>query len=1076
MRWSTPTVQHGSLLVPGTRADPPIRLGAPAWYAWLETATLFSFVSEQGTFTARKERRERGGWYWKAYRTQQGKLARAYLGKNEHLTLERLEHVAQTLAERGRLIQSRQARNSSQASHVLPARDSSPPTDLSPGPVRHHQQALAPPAGAAFAELVLFTKVALPPLRPGLIARARLAELLNQAMDHRLLLLAAPAGFGKTTLLTQWRSQLGRRVAWVSLDVLDNDPQYFWRYVIAALQTVWPGLGQEALELLQAGPPAPLESILASLLNALLLLEEDTILVLDDYHLMSAQRIHDLLAFFLDHLPPSLHLVIASRTDPPLPLASLRVRQQMAEIRADDLRFTPEEVTSFLTEGMGLSLAEEQRATLVTSTEGWIAALQLAALSLKGREDPADFLHAFTTGSHHSLADYLAEEVLHQQPAALRRFLVQTAILDRLSGPLCAAVLQDDPVGQDAPEQGDQSAQALLEHLERANLFLIPLDAGRRWYRYHHLFAEFLREQLRRTAPQHMPLLHRRAATWFERQGLLAEAIHHTLAAGDFNRAALLICQVGETLINRSDVTLLRQWLASLPEPLVRARPQLCLLHAWTLATMGQFEPAASWVHEAERGLAELVNGSPTATASLVTPVPPGEAERRAMLQKMAGEIAALRAHSATFFGDIPASLRFAQRALEMLPQDRLFLRGLSALNLGIASWLSGNVRSASQALSQARALGQAIQNSYIALLATCGLAQVQMVQGKRHLAFKTAQEALRLAAEEGGSALPAAAYAYVGMGQIRYEWNDLDAADYYLEEGIALSERWGNGDMFVYGYTVLAQVKQARGDMAGALEMIERAERYVHSYQQRPWIVAIMVAQQIRLALLQDHLDAVHRWTEVADQAYVATFEAVTRTRIHLAQQQPEQALALVLPQAEQAIASGRIGSFIELLLLLALAYQQQEQLPRATQALEEALTLAEPQGYLRLFLDEGAPMRDLLICWLRQRMSGHPEARQQKLMLYVKKLLDSFAAAPQERARQPESSSSYAGTQSPLSQRERDILQHLAAGQSNEEIADALVLAVSTVKWHLSRIYGKLNVQSRTQAVLQAKRLQLL
>ncbi len=1048
MRAPTLTVRQGALALPIAQQDRLIAVGTPAWYSWLETATLFTFMGDRVVFTARKERRQRGGWYWKAYRTHQGKLVRAYIGKTEHLTLERLEEVAQTLAHRGVFSPNKHPLGDDQSLDHLLLLDPA----AKAGPTSRLQPELASTGAAAQPEPLLAAKVALPPLRPDLIVRARLVEVLDQHKSSRLLLLSAPAGFGKTTLLNQWSAQQQRRVAWVSLDARDNDPSRFWRYLITALQTISPGLGQEALELLQAGQPAPMESLLAYLLNALLLLDKDITLILDDYHLISAQSIQDSLAFFLDHLPPRLHLVLASRTDPPLPLAYLRVRQQMAELRASDLRFTPEEVARFFTAGAGLHLSEEQLATLATSTEGWIAALQLAALSLKGREDSADFLRAFTAGAHRSLADYLAEEVLHQQPEAMQRFLLQTAILDRLHGPLCEAVITDTEGGAPAQDQRGQPAQTMLEQLERANLFLIPLDAERRWYRYHHLFAEFLRERLRRTAPQQIPVLHRRAAAWYEGQGMLAEAIHHTLAAGDFSRAALLIGQVGEALVNRSEVTLLRQWLEALPDTLVRSQPQLCLLHAWALVTLGQYAQAESWLVEAER---------------------------QAALQSIAGEIAALRAHSATFWGDIPASMRFAQQALEQLPQDRLFLRGLSALNLGIACWLSGDVLSASQALSQARALGQATNNSYVALLATCCLAQVQMVEGKRHLAFKTGQEALRLASEDGGKALPAAAYAYVGMGQIRYEWNDLDAAGYYLEEGIALSEHWGNGDMFVYGYTALAQVKQARGDTQGALEMIERAERYVQSYQQRPWIVAIMVAQQVRLALMQGNLDAIRRWTEQSEQDYVVTFEEVTRARIHLAQGQPEQALALLERHARHAASSGRAGTLLEIWLLQALAYQQQGETAQATRLLEDALALAEPEGYLRLFIDEGAPMRALLTAWLHAQQPRHDVSpAQQRLVAYVRKLLGIFGAAPAEqtpRARRRRSRT--APTSLPLlSEREQEILRHLAAGESNEEIAGALVLAVSTVKWHLARIYDKLNVHSRTQAVLQARLLQLL
>ena len=819
---------------------------------------------------------------------------------------------------------------------------------------------------------------------------------------------------------------------------------------------------------------------MTSLLNALFLLTQDVVLILDDYHLITDQSTHDSLVFFFDHLPPKLHLVIASRTDPPLPLARLRARQQLFELRASDLRFTPEEVTTFFTTNKPFHLSDEQIATLTASTEGWIAALHLAALSLQGCEDIPTFLRTFAAGTHRSLTDYLAEEVLQRQPQAIQTFLMQTALLDRLSGPLCEAMLEEDAEeSEDAPQPQPASAQALLEHLEQANLFLLPLDAERRWYRYHHLFAEFLRERMRRTSPQQIPVLHRRAAAWYERQGLLAEAIHHALAAGEFSQAARLICQIGDTLVNRSEVTLLRLWLEALPETLTRSAPQLCLLYAWALATIGHYEPAETWLQAAERGLDELAQESPAARAArLFAPGPLGEAEERMLLQSMSGEIAALRAHSAAFWGDIPASMRFAQQALQQLPEGRLFLRGLSMLNLGIAYWLSGDVLPATQSLSQARAMGLLTHNTYVALLATCCLAQVQMVQGKRHLAFKTGQEALRLATEEGGNVLPAAAYAYVGMGQMCYEWNDLHAASYYLDEGITLSEQWGNGDMAVYGHTVLAQVKQAQGNTPGALEMIEQAERAVHSYQQRPWIIAIMVAQQVRLTLMQGNLEAISRWRQHAEQDYVVTFEEVTQARIHLALGQGDEALALLERQAHLAASSGRVGTFLEIRLLQALAYHQQQETAQAMQALEEALTLAEPEGYLRLFIDEGAPMRSVLSLWLRLQQQQQGAPADQRLMAYVTKVLGVFGAGLEEDTHHGERhrSEDMPALRSRFSQREQEILRHLEVGQSNEAIATALVLEVSTVKWHLSRIYAKLQVQNRTQAVLQAKKDQLL
>lgn len=1077
MRHTTPTVHQGWLTIPGTLHPLLIAVGTAAWFTWLETATLFFFEGAAGTFTARKEQRQRGGWYWKAYRNQRGKLVRLYLGKTPHLTQEVLEQAAQQLASRSSVpAPATHQHGASLYTQADVTSAVSTAVQLSTCQSKRTPSQVPLPPEALSSEPLLFTKIVIPPLRPDLVARSRLAALFEEAQRRQLVVLSAPAGYGKTTLLIQWCAQSSWPVAWVSLEASENDPLRFWRYVSTALEQTWPGLGKEALERGQDRPPPPVEAVVTTLLNALLLVKEDVLLILDDYHLITDPNAHHSLVYFIEHLPPRLHLVIASRTDPPLPLARLRARQYLFEFHERDLRFTPEEVRAFFHASTSFPLSDKQIATLAAATEGWIAALHLAAHSLAGCEDIPDFLHTFVSGTHHSLADYLAEEVLQHQPRALQTFLLHTALLDRLSGPLCEAVLGEAAEQlREALEVPSATAQMLLERLEQANLFLLPLDTGRQWYRYHHLFVEFLRERLHRTDPEQIPIVHQRAAAWYEQEGLQALAIPHALAGGTFHQAARLICQVGETLVNRSEVTELQHWLEALPQSLFRTHPRLGLLYAWVFATMGQYESAEDWLRVAERGLDELALAPPDARCeALLVTGPLGAAEECALLQSLRGEIAALRANSATFRGDIAESVHFAKQALENLPPDHLFLRGLSLLQLGIACWLGGDVRTASQTLSQACSAGLQIRNRYISLLATCSLAQVQMVQGKRHLAYKTGQEALGLASDESSSPLPAAAYAYVGMGQMCYEWNDLHTAAYYLEEGVRLGEHWGNSDMVVYGYTVLAQVKQAQGDTEAALEMLEQAERAVYQYQQRSWIIAIMVAQQVRLALMQGNLDAISRWRQQAGQDYVVTFEEVTTARIALALGQLDEALLLLERQAELAASSGRMGTWLEIRLLEALVYQQQRETARAIQALEEALPLAEPEGYLRLFLDEGPPMQALLSLWLRVRKPT-PDP---KMIAYVTRILGLFGLASGEPASHAGPGSFEQRDAQPvrLSPRERDILQHLAAGQTNEGIAAALVLEESTVKWHLSRIYAKLQVQNRTQAVLQAKHYRLL
>ena len=894
---------------------------------------------------------------------------------------------------------------------------------------------------------LLTTKLYAPQARPDLVPRPRLGERLEEATASKLILVSAPAGYGKTTLLSEWRARRlgdGYPVAWVSLDGGDNDPARFLSYLVAALRTVEAGVGEAVLASLRSPHPPPVEPVVTALINDLLAaIPHDFALVLDDYHAVEAKPIHDAVAFLLEHLPPRMHLAIASRADPPLPLARLRARGQLTELRAADLRFVPEEAARFLRDAMGLDLSPAHVESLERRTEGWIAGLQLAALSMRDGEDPSGFIEAFTGTNRHVL-DYLADEVLERQPERVRSFLLQTSILDRLSGPLCDAVT------------GRGDGQAMLEELEHANLFAVPLDADRRWYRYHHLFSDFLRDRLRRTRPEHVPGLHRRAARWYEDHGSVSEAMGHALAAEDFERAARLVEQNRVAMITRDELNTLSAWLKALPDELVRSRPPLCLAYAWVLVLTGQVNAVEPWLRDAERAL----------DASGAQP------EERA---RVLGEVTAARVEVARMRGDVTRAVELSHRALEILPDDHVLLRSVVALNLGSAYWIRGDVAAASRASSEAASLSQEAGNVYITLVALRGLALVQAAQGRLREAAETYRRAQRLAAERGEKFLPAAGYAHVGMGELLYEWNDLEAAERHLREGIELGERGGPAIMLIDGYVALSRVMLARGGADAALGTLQKAQELVRTHN-ITLLVAKLAAHLARLSLAKGDVEAAARWARgsaagVDDgPGFQREFERITLARVLIAQHRPGEALGLLERLLEPAQADGRMGSAIEALALRALALQAGGDTAEAVNVLARALSLAEPEGYVRVFADEGAPMAALLQRVLEAQKRGRvatPPGTQ-----YVSRLLAALGAAsappiPRGRAGAPVE---------PLSERELEVLGLIASGMSNRQIARKLFVSLSTVKTHINNVYRKLEVRTRTQAVARAGELDLL
>ena len=913
----------------------------------------------------------------------------------------------------------------------------------------------------AISSPLLEIKLFIPRPRAGLVARPRLIERLNQASAGKLTLVSAPAGFGKTTLLAEWLATAKpgkQRVAWLALDQSDNDPAFFWSYVIAALQTVQGDLGQSTLALLQSLQPLPVETVLARLLNELGGLAQRIVLVLDDYHLITAQLVHQGIAFLLDHLPPQLHVVIAGRVDPPLPLSRLRGRAELAELRAADLRFTADESAAFLNEVMGLHLPARDVAALEARTEGWVTGLQLAALSVQGREDIGGFITAFT-GDDRYIIDYLVEEVLQRQSEDVRSFLLQTAILHRLSGPLCNAVT------------GRETGQAMLETLERANLFVVPLDDKRRWYRYHQLFADVLKARSREEQPDRALALHWHASEWFARNGQPTEAIHHALAAGDFERVASLIELVARATVRKSNQSArLLEWLKLVPDDLIRARPVLSTYYAFALLGMGETDAAAVRLNEAERWLDES-RGEPAsgvddsvatrdrAGASPLTMVVADRAEFRSL----PGTIALARSFQAQALGDVAGTLEHARRALNLLPEDDHVWRGGAALLLALAHWTSGDLEAAQQTHAVGIASLDKAGDIALAISAAYDAADLAKARGLLSAAGRIYGQALQLALEHGNPALPGMADLHLGLSDLCCERNDLEAATRHLQQ----SEQPGkHADLRETPYRrciAWARLRQARGDLEGAIDLLDEAER-LHVPGVVPDIHPI-AAQKARMWIAQGRVSEAVDWVRQQglsaddDLTYMREFGHITLARILLAQgddrsmDKVRRLLERLLDAAEQG---GRTGSAIETLVLQALVHRVRGDIPAGLVPLERALTLAEAEGYVRMFVNEGEPMRDLLRHAGDRGISG----------AHARRLLAAF----NERAPHPVSAPAgliVADLAEPLTVREVEILRLIAAGMRNQEIADELVISLSTVKRHIANTYGKLGVSHRTEAV---------
>jgi ATP/maltotriose-dependent transcriptional regulator MalT len=894
------------------------------------------------------------------------------------------------------------------------------------------------------------TKLHLPFTRPGLVPRPRLEARITEGLCGPLTLITAPAGFGKTTLVASCVASCGMPMAWLSLDKDDNQAGRFLSYLVAALQETDDTIGSEAAQLMAASQQAPPEAVLTSLINDLDAAGGEVILVLDDYQFINSQAVHDGVTFLLEHCPHTFHLLIATRSDPPLPLARLRARSQMVELRTADLRFTPAEAAQFLYDVMGLRLDAGSVAALADRTEGWIAGLQMAALSMRDRKDVQKFIEGFS-GTNRYILDYLLEEVLASQPPEIQRFLLHTSILERLTAPLCDAVLAND--------EGFKSQSAsILEHLERANLFLVPLDDERIWYRYHHLFADLLRTQLQRSlGMQGVAQLHARASEWLGQNGSTLEAINHASMASDEERVERLIEQHYMEMVSRGEMSGYRFWTGKLSQELVYRRPWLCIYEAYSHSWFGELDEADRLLKVVEE---HIRSGIPAADAHAIQ-----------------GHLAYVKSRVTAMRGYIHRAIEFCLAARKYVPDGNLALQFDTRVTLGYEYFLAGDYANASQILQEAIRSGITAGALIYTVAASCFMARLYAVQGLLNKSYDAYQSAAQSIPEASGEHRDAKALVEVGIADLLCERNDLDAALAHVKQGLALLPFWGKADDSVLAYITLARIHLAQANQSDAIEAIEKAAQLIQTRGVFSEARLAVEIAQVKLWLAQGDELAANRWAASQEERWrsddLFRFEKelthITQARVYIAQNKPNQAIGLLSHLEETARSAGRMGRVMEILLLEALAMRETGDSEHALLALTSGLTLAEPEGYVRVFLDEGRPMQMLLAQWLAHAGAG-------PLRDYAIRLLSQFDAEPLVVTAAQEKASPACGLVEPLSQRELEVLHLMALGRTNQEIAQQLFVAPGTIKAHTASIYRKLDVTNRTEAVARARQLGIL
>jgi LuxR family transcriptional regulator, maltose regulon positive regulatory protein len=890
-----------------------------------------------------------------------------------------------------------------------------------------------PVASAAITSAALLqTKLYIPQMRADFVSRSRLLGQLNTGLKSKLTLISAPAGFGKTSLLSNWQAINPTPLSWVSLDAQDNDPIHFWRYVAAALDTLEPGIMQDVVSALSSPQPPPIRVIFPLLLNNLATLNDHIVLVLDDYHVIETASIHQDLSFFLEHLPTNAHLFLLSRADPPLPLTRLRSRGEMLEIRADELRFTDDEAVTFLNQSFGLNLAREEISPLLERTEGWIASLHLAALSMQGRSDLPAFVAAFT-GSHRFVLDYLSEEVLQRQPQDVQDFLLQTSILERLTGSLCDAVT------------GRDDGQRMLENLEHANLFLVPLDDERRWYRYHHLFADFLRARFAQLYPLDVLALRGRAATWLEQNGFIDAAIAQFLSAQAWAEAMHLIGAHVPIKTSQGEALTIVRWLSALPEEVLANNPRLVLLYTGPLTVMGRLTEAEAWLQIAESKIGDTLQG----------------------------EYAAARAFLAGTRGDLDPALQWSERALALLPKDSGAFRVIAASSQARAYMSTGQGHAGLRAISETRAIAQQHGLHALTLRSQFYEGKTSAIMGRLREA-RALFEAVLQATPRSRDPLPLEdCMVRLGLGEVLYYQNELAAAEGQFREALTKGAQWLNLEDRVPGVVTFSRLLWAKGLSEEARTLLGQTRRLAEQIQQT-LALSWLGAAQAWLELKEGNLEAAEHWAQTqhlraSDEIpFYREFVYKVLAQLWTQQGQYQDALAILETLRHAAETTERTLHLVEVLILESLAYFKQGDPTRAHTTLLQALHLAEPIGLIRTFTESGEDVSILLKRVLESQQRSNIPAAQKVPVRFLQTLL---AAVPNTSGTTSSTSKS-----EQLSERELTVLRLIADGLSNKAIAKRLDLATSTVKWYVNELFGKLEVSSRTQVIAKAHALQLI
>ncbi len=918
---------------------------------------------------------------------------------------------------------------------------------------------------------LLSTKNFIPPARANLVNRHRLIEKLDAGLNHKLTLISAPAGFGKTTLVRSWINHLDTqttgqakqkfesvKAAWVSIDERDNDPALFWLYIIAAFQTIIPEFGENIQTMLNSAATFSHNVVVTMLINELVEYQQNNqattqfLLTLDDYHLITTQTIHDSLNFMLDHLPPFLHVVITTRADPPLKLSYRHGRSEVNQIRAADLAFSSDESAEFLNEQMRLDLPRNDIETLGNRTEGWIAGLQLAALSLQEQANKHKFVLDFA-GDDRYIADYLIDEVLQSQPAHIQDFLLKTSILNQLSGPLCKVIT------------GQSESQTILDQLEHHNLFLSPLDNRREWYRYHSLFADLLRQRLGDSFKEsEIAKLHQQASQWFEQRDEVIESVDHAILGKDFSKAAQLIEKRSQEIFQQFKLNSLVKWIEALPKSILDEQLVLSMIFAWALLALGKTKAVEDSLEYIEN---RIGIGTENVTPDLLKELDP---ETRGTLI----EVMVVRSVIAINQFDIHATLKLCQAVEPYLKdnsQPHLFnpalsLRTVVLFNLGLAHEFSGDGISAQTAFEEAAALSSEQKNANILTMSIAHLGQLQVLQGKLHQAEKTYQQALKLGAEVTGQQSPLAGIAEIGLGNLYYEWNDLESSGNHFKAGVALANHWKHAESLLNGTLGLARLKHAQGDTPGVFALIQDLKVILEEVGAK-MLLPVVDAFRARMWVSDGKLTEAEHWIETSkltldgELSYLQENNYITYVRLLIAQKNFNDAEGLITRLLDFSERGERKTRVLELMILQAIVKQEQGNTIQAEQFIMSALKMAEPEGYQRLFLDERASIASLL----------YQVISNQENSVYAERLLKALDYQKEDQSKKHLGSVTTETLIEPLSEREIDILKCLAEGLSNREIAHRLTISLSTVKTHTRNIYTKLGVNSRTQAIAQAR-----